>query len=269
MSLLADIAAFSILAFGLLLLLSLNLAREGGYWLGQHRVREANEKKDEGVSLVVAGILGLLAFVLAFNLSIATSRNGERRLSTLEESNAISTAWLQASAIGSPRANEIARLLQDYAGQRILFVAAGRGAPEIAESEARTSALQTELWGHMTALVRDQPGPVTTSLMNALNHTFDMTTAMRFAMAFGFPPQLLWLLFILSLIGMTVLGYQFGLQGKRHRALTLMLSLLWAAVMVEILDIGTARLGSIRTATFVYDWTVQGFTEIPIPPLPQ
>ena len=268
MNLLTDIAAASALGFAVLLLVLLTIAREAGYAFGQRRVREANEKKDEGISIVVGGILALLGFVLAFNLSIATSRNGERRLATMAESNAIGTAWLQATALGDPRSMQIARLLKDYAEQRVRFLAADHESAEIAESTAQTSALQTEIWGHMSALAREAPGPLSNSLMNALNTVFDMTTEVRFAMAFGFPPQLLWLLFAMNIIAMGVLGYQFGLQGKHHRALTILLSVLWTALMVEILDIGTARIGSVRTPTFVYDWTIQGFTDIPVPPLP-
>lgn len=264
MTFLADLAAYSLLAFAALVLAAQIVAREVGYLLGQHRAAQ-KEKADEGIGVVTGSILGLLAFVLAFNLSIATTRHSERRLASLEEANAIGTSWLQAKVIDTAHAAAIARLLEDYTAERIVFVHAERNAPVIAESVARTAAMQTRIWGHVTALVRDAPGPVSASLMNAVNHTFDMTTAMRFAMAYAMPPQLIWLLLALSCIGMGVLGYQFGLTGRHHRVLSILASVLWTAVVVEIFDIGSPRLGSFRTDAYAYDWTIAGFGDIPVP----
>lgn len=264
MTFLADLAAFSLLAFAALFLGAQILAREFGDLLGRRRAAR-KETADEGIGVLTGSILGLLAFVLAFNLSIATARHSERRLASLEEANAIGTSWLQARAIDSPQAAAIARILEDYAAERIVFVRADRHSPVIAESLARTAAMQTQIWGHVTVLVRDMPGPVAASLMNAVNHTFDMTTAMRFAMAYAMPPQLVLLLLGLSSIGMGVLGYQFGLTGRHHRVLCLLASALWTAVVVEIFDIGSPRLGSFRTDTHAYEWTIAGFGDIPLP----
>ncbi len=268
MQLLGEIASFSILALGLLLLVIQLAAREAGYWYGQRRLSQ-NEKKDEGVNVVVGAILGLLAFVLALNLSMATTRNAERRMTSLQEANAISTAWLQASAIPDPRGAAIALLLQDYTQARLDFIAADRGSPVIAESIARTSALQTEIWGHMTALVQARPDLQSTALMSALNATFDMATAVRFALAYTAPPQLLWLLLALNVIGMAALGYQFGLVGKHHRWLATVMNILLTVLLVEIVDIGNARIGNFRGDRLAYAWTMDSFGPIPIPALPR
>jgi hypothetical protein len=264
MTILADLATYSLWALAALVLAAQIIAREVGFALGRHRAAR-KETADEGIGVVTGSILGLMAFVLAFNLSIATTRHSERRLASLQEANAIGTSWLQARAIDSPHAAAIARILQDYTAERIVFVQADRESPEIGDSLARTAAMQTRIWGHVTALLREAPGPAATSLMNSVNHTFDMTTAMRFAMAYAMPPQLIWLLLALSSVGMGVLGYQFGLTGRHHRVLSLLAGVLWTAVVVEIFDIGSPRLGSFRTDTYAYDWTIAGFGDIPVP----
>jgi hypothetical protein len=64
---------------------------------------------------------------------------------------------------------------------------------------------------------------------------------------------------------MGVLGYQFGLTGRHHRVLSLLASVLWTAVVVEIFDIGSPRLGSFRTDAYAYEWTIAGFGDIPVP----
>ena len=202
MSMIAAIAEWSVIAFGLLLLAIQILAQEVGYWLGRrHRTRM--EGQAEGVGIVVGGMLGLLAFVLALTLSFANNRFSERRAGTLAEANAIGTAWLRAEAIGHPRGPEIARLLESYTRLRLEFVQTGRERARVAELNQRPNALQSEIWGHLTAIVREQPGPISSSLMSALNDTFDMSAAERFAYDLRLPPQIFWLLIGMTLLGMT------------------------------------------------------------------
>lgn len=264
MSLLADLASWSLYAFALLVFVLQVVAREMGSYLGVRTARTG--VKNEGVGLIVGGILGLLAFVLALTLSAASSRVAERRSGGLEETNAIGTAWLQAKALGEPRAEAIAALLEDYIAVRKDYVAADRGAEVIQIATAQTSALQTEIWGQVSALVRDRPDAATTSLMNAVNHTFDMTTLQRFAIALNLPDRMIWLLFSLTFVGMFGLGYQLGMIQKPNRALAMALSVLWTAILVQILDMGAARLGSYRADVLPYEWTIESFSsEIPIP----
>ena len=180
MTLLATVAAWSLLGFGLLLFALQLGAHELGYQSGRWWAAR-RETPSDSVGVVVGGMLGLLAFVLALTLSFANSSFSERRAETLAEANAIGTAWLRANAIGHPRGGEIARLLEQYTHLRIDFIRAESGSPEIDDLNRRTNALQTEIWGHASAIVRERTDPVAASLMAALNDTFDMTTATRFA----------------------------------------------------------------------------------------
>lgn len=270
MSLIADIAAWSVLALGLVLFTAQMVAREVGFWFGR-RAAARDAAAGEGVGTVVGAILALLAFVLAITLSYASTRFSERREGTLMEANAIGTAWLRAEAIGHPRGAEIARLLRDYVRNSAAFVTTPPDPAPIAAIIARGGALQTEIWGHATALVRERPDPAVTSLLAALNETFDATTAQRFAFAIVFPAQLFWLLVVMAVVGMAGLGYQLGLRGNPLRILAATLTALWTLVMIDILDLGSARLGAFRTSPAVYQWTEQGMSGggVVIPPLPQ
>lgn len=267
MAVLASVAERSMLAFGVILFASQMLAQEVGCWLGQ-RNRDRH-KGPETVGVVVGGMLGLLAFVLALTLSFANARFSERRVGALTEANAIGTAWLRAKAVGSPRSEEIARLLEDYTRVRLEFVQGGRDQAAISQLNQRTSALQTEIWGHVSAIVREQPNPVTNALMMSLNDTFDASTSERFAYRMTLPPQLFWLLIGMTLVSMACLGFQFGLREKSPRVLVALLTLMWTAIIVDILDLASSRIGNLRTGTAVYEWTIQGFRGgIPIPPPP-
>ena len=266
---LAALADFSLVAFAALLLVAQLIAEEIGQWFGR-RQRSRMEGHVEGVGVVVGGMLGLLAFVLALTLSFANTRFDERRSGSLEEANAIGTAWLRAEAIQDPRGAEIGKLLVDYTKLRIEFVLAGRDGAVLDQLNQRTNAMQSKMWGYVAGIVRDQPNPVSTALQASLNDVFDMTTAERFAYEFKLPPQLIWLLLGLTLLSMAALGYQLGLTSKPVRMLVLALTAMWTLVIVDILDLASPRLGEFRTGTAAYEWTLQGFeggvTAQPLPP---
>ncbi len=266
MTLMATVAAWSLLAFGLILFVIQLAAHEIGFWLGRRQARRQDPPGDS-VGVVVTGVLGLLAFVLALTLSFSSDRFSERRAGTLAEANAIGTAWLRAKAIGLPRGDEIARLLEPYTKLRIAFIEADSDPDVLEDINKRTNALQSVIWGHASAIVREQPSPVTASLMASLNETFDMTTAGRFAFHARLPIPIFWLLIGLTLMGMAMLGYQLGLRGTRIPILAALLTLTWTAVIVVILDLASARVGNIRTDASAYQWTLQGFQGgVTIPP---
>lgn len=269
MEILAVIAEWSILAFGLVLLAAQLAAQEVGYWFGRRSKEKAARGETESVGVVVGGMLGLLAFVLALTLSFANTRYSERRAGTLAEANAIGTAWLRAEALGTARAQEMARLLEDYVQVRAAYVEAGRDRAILDALTQRTNALQSRIWGHMAAIVREQPNPVSAALMAAVNEVFDLATAERFAFETPLPPQLFWLLLGMTLLTMAALGYQLGLRERPVRLLVVALIVMWTAVIVDILDLGSARVGALRVGTAAYEWTLQGFKGgVSVPPEP-
>ena len=266
---LAAIANWSVFAFVLLLWVAQMLAHETGYWAGFGRRARGGEVQAKGVSVVVAGMLSLLVFVLALTLSFANTRFSERVEGTLTEANAIGTAWLRAEAIDHIRGPEIARLLEQYAQVRRDFVSERRDQSAIDELNRRTNTLQSKIWGHMAAIVREQPNAVSTSLMAALNDAFDQATAERFAFYLRLPSPIFWLLIGMTLLGMAALGFQLGLTGKRVHILVAFLSIMWTVVIVDILDLASPRIGALRASAAVYDWTLQGFKGgLQIPPIP-
>lgn len=265
---LISIAEYGTFAFAAFVFVVQFLAREAGVWFGQRRAAKQQEPV-EGVGVVVGGMLGLLGFVLALTLSFANARFQERRDGTLAEANAIGTAWLRAEAIGHPRGTEIARLLEDYTRLRMEFVQAEMSSPNLEDLHRRTNAAQSLMWGNLAAILRERTDPVAVALQASLNDTFDLATTERFAFATRMPPQLVYLLMSMALVAMAGVGYQLGLRGKALRFLSTLLVAMWTAVLVVILDMGSPRLGSIRTSAAVYEWTLQGFQGgLTIPPAP-
>jgi len=257
MEALAQLASWSLLAFAILLFVSQVAARELGYWLGERRRALHGAAEAEGVGLIVGGMIGLLAFVLALTLSFGSTRFDERRHGTLAEANAISTAWLRAGAVGHAKSVEIAKLLEDYVRVRRSYVSAPRNSPTLQQFNQQTSKLQAEIWDRMTAITRERTDPVVVSLMSALNEVFDMATSARFAHDIRFPESLFWLLIGMAHISTGALGFQLGLKGQKSHIIATLLTAVWTAVIVVILDLSAPRLGIIRTSVEVYDWTLE------------
>lgn len=230
---------------------------ELGRGIGRRRRALIGSRADEGATLVVGSILGLLAFVLALNLQNASSRYDRRLGSTLDEVNAIGTALLQAGSVGGDQAEAMVADLKDYLVLRHDYVRADRQSPDIARINAETDALQGRIWTLMTERITESPTPPASSLMNALNNAFDASTAMRLAMEYRMPPQVVMLLLVMSLLGVASVGYQFGLTGRRGRMPGIILSVLWCAVVIQIIDIGSARIWSFRIDSRVYEWSME------------
>ncbi|WP_395714046.1 hypothetical protein [Reyranella sp.] len=268
MEYLTELAEWSELSFMALLLVVLFVVHEAGARIARRSLTR-EEKAPEGVNVIVGGLLGLLAFVLALTLSYASARFNERRAGALSEANVISTAWTRAEAIGHRRGKEIARLLEEYARVRQGFVEAGRDKAKLAEFNRTTQALQSEMTGHLAAIVQERPDTVSTSLMTSLNETFDAATTERFAYDRGLPAPVFWLLMSLSVLSAAALGYQVGFVRQRPRLLVAVLMLAWTSVTIVILDLASPRLGALRTNSDAYVWTLQSFKSgVQIPPAP-
>lgn len=263
-TLLGEILAFSLLAFWLLLFGVQWLAERLGSWLGRRHASRGTAPA-EGVGVVVGGMLGLLAFVLALTLSFASTRFEERRQGTLTEANALGTAWLRAKAIGHPRGEEVAKLFEEYTRLRADFIRAPADREAVRAINDQTSALQTRIWEHITAIVRERPDAISAALMAATNEVFDSSTAERFAFSQTMPPQMVWLLMGIAVLSIGALGYQLGLRKLTLPVLSVLLIGMWTSVIVVILDLSAPRIGSLRSSAAAYYWTLDGFNPGPTP----
>ena len=257
-TILGEVLAFSLLAFWLLLFGVQWLAERLGLWLGR-RAAVKGGAPAEGVGVVVGGMLGLLAFVLALTLSFASTRFEERRQGTLTEANALGTAWLRAKAIGHPRGEEVAKLFEEYTKLRADFIRAPADREVVRAINDQTSALQNRIWEHITVMVRERPDAISSALMAATNEVFDSSTAERFAFNQSMPAQMVWLLMGIAVLSIGALGYQLGMRGLSLPILSVLLIGMWTSVIVVILDLSAPRIGSLRSSAAAYYWTLDGF----------
>lgn len=263
---LTELAARNLTVFFVLLASAQLVAKEIGFAFGRHYLRD-QKAKDDSVGIVSASIFGLLAFALAFNLSLASGRFNDRLSAALDEANSIGTLWLQAKAMDHPRAAAIATLTEHYIALRKEGITAGWGDAEIARAADQVSQLQNQMWGHLTALIKDRVDPQVAQLTGSMNAAFDSTTTAENLGHRTTPPEVIWLLMGLTLVAIGVMGFQFALNGHPHRLLGATMILVWTTVLFVILDLGSARIGDIRVDVSAYDSTISSMRPIPIPPL--
>jgi hypothetical protein len=258
MEIVQDLVTAGIGYFALAIALAQAIAQRVGFWLGQRRAAAAPKEEVEAAGFIVGALLALLAFTMALTISFAQARFEDRRAASLAEANAIGTAWLRASALGGEQGAAIAADLAAYLALRRDFVTAPADPARVRALNAATAEAQAAIWARMTAIVQQRPDAISASLMAALNETFDTATAQRQAHAARMPRELVLLLLTMTMVSIGVIGYQFGLRGRRHPVLGAILVLTWTAALVVIADLSAPRAGDLRTDPAVYDWTAQG-----------
>jgi hypothetical protein len=194
---------------------------------------------------MVASILGLLAFMLAFTFGLAASRFDARRQIVIEEANAIGTTYLRARLLPEPEQSEIARLLREYVDVR---VRAAQQA-EVNEGLARSEELHDQLWSQATAAAARDPGSIMTGLfIQSLNEVIDMHAKRLGALRNRIPITIWITLFGLTVFGMGSTGYQAGLSATRRSPEMLLLGLAFAGVLFLVVDLDRAHAGLLRVS---------------------
>ena len=217
------------------------LSVEAGYRIGKRRHAHSPDEKDAPVAAMVASILGLLAFILAFTFSMAAARFDARRQAVLQEANAIGTTWLRARLLPEPQRSEITELLRHYTELRVHKMDAKMIKELIAESEK----LHEQLWSRAVAAAEKDSGSIMTGLfLQSLNETIDLHSTRVFAGLLSRVPLTIWLaLFSLNVLGMTSVGYQAGLSATRRSPEMLILTLAFASVLYLNVDLDRAHEG--------------------------
>jgi hypothetical protein len=217
-------------------------ALEIGYRVGRwRRVRNA-EEKETPVGTMVASILGLLAFMLAFTFGMAASRFDARRQALLEEANAVGRTYLRARLLPEPHQTEVSKLLKEYVEVRLRGVQEGA----IEESIAKSEDLQKRIWSEaVKASKHEKSDSIMTGLfIESLNEMINLHARRVQVGLRSRVPRSIWAgLFTLALLGNGAVGYHAGLSGTRRSPAMLGIVLAFTGVLFLIADLDRPREG--------------------------
>jgi hypothetical protein len=231
----------------LTILVLTGLALEAGYRFGSWRHALAADEKESSVGAMVASILGLLAFLLAFTFSLAASRFEARRETVLEEANAIGTTYLRSRLLPEPQKSKAASLLREYVDVRVRGVQEGK----VEETIARSEQLHDAIWSEATEAAQNPNGtPVMTSLfIQALNEMIDLHAKRLMVGLRNRIPVSIWaVLFALALLSMASVGYQSGIAATRRSPAMFGMVFAFAGVLFLIADLDRPHEGFLRVS---------------------
>ncbi len=195
---------------------------------------------------MVASILGLLAFMLAFTFSMAASRFDARRQIVLEEANSISTTYLRSQLLPEPHRSEIARRLRQYTAIRVQPLNMSIMKDLVKQSDE----LLQQIWSQAVVAAEMDTKSITIGLfLQSLNETIDIHSKRVFIGLRNRVPISIWIaLFSLTLLGMMSIGYQAGLSGTHRSPEMLIMTLSFTLVLYLIVDLDRGQEGVLKVS---------------------
>ena len=215
-----------------------------GSWIRRRSPDDA--KPDEGpTGIIVGAILGLMAFLLAITMGMASERFDARRALVLAETNAIGTAYLRAGYLEEPASTEMRDLIVEYVPQRI----ATSDEAEVLTKIERSEQLQAEMWAIAEEVARTNPSDVTALFIESLNEVIDLHTSRFVAGVYArVPPTILLLLLAGVVLSLGLVGYNAGLTQKRSPIIAIVLVIALGATLWLVIDLDRPREGFIQTS---------------------
>ena len=212
---------------------------EVGQRLGVRR-REKEDHEPEGpLNSVVGATLGLLGFMVALTVGATTARFDARKEAIIDGVNAIETAFRNSALLPEPHRSECRQLLRDYVAVRIQMPSLFGDPDHLRALDAEVRRLQRSLWSHAEALAQaDRSSEIYALFTSSLNEV-DQLYNKRIIMGSQHRiPFLMWVvLFVVTIITMLGVGFQFGLAGSRSMIANLMLAVTFSLVISLIFDL--------------------------------
>jgi len=230
------------------LFLIMLLVLETGRRIGKryYSMEESDHHRGNRI-LVESAIYGLLGLLIAFTVSGAANRFDARRTLTVQEANAIGTAYLRLDLLPAAAQPELRRKFRRYTEARL---AVFRLLPDFEASNAETiraNELQRSIWNEVIAALPGVPQSATLMLLPALNEMFDITSSRAIAGQAHTPLVILCALAVLALFCCLLAGY--GLAGENPLGSALRMigfALIVTLTIFVILDLDYPRVGLIR-----------------------
>ena len=221
---------------------------ELGRRLGIKRAAREGEAVSEGTSALAGAVYGMLALIIAFTFSGASTRFDVRRQQVVEEANAIGTAYLRVDMVPPVAQPALRDGFRRYLDARISVYST---LPDLAASRAeleRATRLQGEIWALAVAACRmpDSPPSLAVLLLPALNAMFDITTTRTMATKIHPPVIIFAMLVVLALVSAVLAGHDLARGSSRRWLHTLGYAAILSVTVYVIIDIEFPRLGFIR-----------------------
>ena len=209
-----------------------------GLWL-QRRNPESGGTPMTGA--VVGGMLGLMAFLLAFCIGIVINQHNGRKAMVVTEANAVGTAYLRAGFLAETDQDRTRDLLREYVEIRLAAV----GEESLLEATlARSEEIHNELWAVVEDVVgQGNDSAIIALFVDSINEVIDVHSERLAAIDLRLP-ELLWMvLYASSVLSFLLVGVSSSVNGKRDTLAVLLFALAFVAVLMIVVDLDRAQQG--------------------------
>lgn len=224
------------------------LVYEVGFRVGRWWQRRASESEGHGpVGVIVGAVLGLMAFLLAVTMGMASDRFDTRRGIVLQEAKAIGTAYLRADYLPQPYRAQAQELLREYVPLRVLV------SPQpglIQERIERSRELLGRLWVVSTEGVQAAGSQdVLVLYVESINELIDIDQSRVAAGVYARVPDTILLVLLLgTVLALGVVGYSAGLAGRRSVISAAVLIVALGTVLMLIVDLDRSSDGYLNVS---------------------
>ncbi|MDR2901785.1 MAG: hypothetical protein LBU87_01570 [Lactobacillales bacterium] len=215
------------------------LLMELGYLWGKHK-SAANK---EMASHISGALIGFVALLLGFSFSMAINRFDARRGAMLQEVNDIQTAYQRIDLLNENDQTALRPLFKKYVDSRIQYY--DKNPIEMHIGIQKGIALQNQIWEISKNIARQNPSALNMAYIAALGDMIGDLAKRTSARDNHVPEPILWLLFCVAAITITVNGYSAGINRERGVGLRVLLILSFMVVLILIIDLDRPRRGLI------------------------
>jgi Flp pilus assembly protein TadB len=185
-----------------------------GVFLG-HRVRHLSDTLKEPFGVLQAALLGLVALLLAFGLSLAVTRYEDRRSNIVTEANAIGTTYLRAQTLAEPVRGASLDQLVRYTRSAVRLSDEVPGSDEADAARAREERIERRLWSLAGEALETAPTASAPRLyVETLNEMIDAETARVAALSNRVPTAVLLLEVLGSALALALLAAYLAIVGR-------------------------------------------------------
>jgi hypothetical protein len=238
-----QIYALPIWSIYLLTAIILFLAAEGGFRFGRVIQKRWPDKAEVGVGTVVGASLASLGFLLAFVTNIAIDNYNQRRQLVVSEANAIGTTYLRAGYLPDTYGVDSRKLLVEYVNLRLQAL----NPAETEAAIARSEQIHDELWLLAEDLARENRDSTISLYISTLNEVIDLhTERINAELGFRVPQVIVWGLYLVAVITMTLLGVYDSYRENHNLLALLMVVLVVSLVFLLIVELDRSNVGLLQ-----------------------
>jgi hypothetical protein len=238
-------------AVGLIVFGIIGAVTAAGFATGRY-LREHEAKLREPFGVLQGALLGVVALILAFGLTLVVGRYEDRRAATVTEANAIGTTYLRGQLLAEPVRTRSLDLLRRYTDLALQVSREVPGSAGMRHTTAAEGVLQRRLWRLAGEAISAAPNASAPRLyVDSLNTTIDSQEARLSSTANRVPGAVLVLEVFGAAAAMGLLALHISVLGRG------LVAMLAASVLVTLLLL----------VTFDLDRPTRGLITVPSTPL--